>query len=197
VLISSALIPQVCKARCAAIKQDFDATMTNLNAAADAAKQKERDIAAAAIKKIADKAMADREYQYAKFRAIKTFDLVMNSCMARDWEGVLARTRGGLIRLTRTGSSPNAEEQLLHMCTFAMRQWYESSAFNKYQVNYIEMQSRRVDLMGELSQFRDQAALLCMLAQDIIRGPYHEAKFRHASVFEPFSSPLSTPCVHA
>ena len=175
-------------------KNDIDTIITKLQAAADAVKQRESEIAAVAIQKIADDAQAEQRLQLAKYRTLRTCERVRSLSMARDWEGVLVKTKPQQLGpdSLRKAFTPATEEQLVHIMTFAMRQWYESSAFNKYQVKYTQMQYRRVDLLGEMSQFRDQAALLCQLAEEGLRGSYNEANARNSSVI---STPFSTPFV--
>ncbi|KAJ1467397.1 hypothetical protein T484DRAFT_3631362 [Baffinella frigidus] len=75
----------------------------------------------------------------------------------------------------------SAQEQILHMFTFAMRKRYEATACDKYQHNYEEMTFMRIGLLGQIMHFRDQAALLCQKAEEKISEPFDAVRFDSAA----------------
>ena len=76
---------------------------------------------------------------------------------------------------------PSAQEQTLHMFTFAMRKRYEATACDKYKHEYEKMTFMRIGLLGQIGHFRDQAALLCQRAEEMISGPFDAVMFDSAA----------------
>ncbi|KAJ1464114.1 hypothetical protein T484DRAFT_2028009, partial [Baffinella frigidus] len=67
------------------------------------------------------------------------------------------------------------------MFTFAMRKRYEATACDKYKHEYEKMTFMRIGLLGQIGHFRDQAALLCQRAEEMISGAFDAVRFDSAA----------------
>jgi hypothetical protein len=103
------------------------------------------------------------------------YDAVASASAARDWPAVL-RWESTVYDLQK-GQTTAGQEQVLHLFTCAMRQRFHSIGSYTNRLTYDALMDERIVLLGTLSEFHDQAMLLCEQAEYHIR--HNTAVARH------------------